>query len=126
MCSSDLGAVRQQVPVLAANLVASLERRPLPARYDGYTVCPLITGYGSLMMAEFDYRQIPISSFLVDPTRERWSLWLVKTRLLPWLYWNRMLRGAPHEAAWLQPLAPLAHALRLDHRPPPLERSVSP
>ena len=123
--SKTAGAVRQQVPVLAANLVASLERRPLTARYDGYTVCPLITGYGAVMMAEFDYRQIPISSFLVDPTRERWSLWLLKTRLLPWIYWNRMLRGAPHEAAWLRPLAPLAQALRLDHRPPPLERPLS-
>ena len=45
-----------------------LEGRPLEARYDGYTVCPLITGYGSVVMAEFDYRQQPISSFLVKPT----------------------------------------------------------
>lgn len=36
------------------------------------------------MMAEFDYGQTPFRSFLVDPTRERWSMWLVKTRLLPW------------------------------------------
>lgn len=115
--SKTAGAVRQQVPVVASNLLSARDQQPLRARYDGYTVCPLITGYGSVMMAEFDYGQTPVSSFLVDPTRERWSMWLVKTRLLPWLYWNRMLPGAPHEGACLRPLAPLVHALGLDHRP---------
>jgi sulfide:quinone oxidoreductase len=85
-------------------------------RYDGYTVCPLITGYGSVVMVEFDYSQQPISSFLFDPTKERWRMWLMKTRLLPWLYWNRMLPGLPHEGRYLRPLAPLAHALWLNYR----------
>lgn len=115
--SKTAGAVRSEAPVVAANLLAFLEGRPLEARYDGYTVCPLITGYGSVVMAEFDYSQEPVSSFLVDPTRERWSLWLMKTRLLPWLYWNRMLPGHPHEGRYLRPLAPLVHALGLDYRP---------
>lgn len=114
--SKTAGAVRGEAPVAAAHVLAELEGRPLEARYDGYTVCPLITGYGSVVMAEFDYRQQPISSFLVDPTKERWSLWLMKTRLLPWLYWNRMLPGLPHEGRYLRPLAPVAHALRLDYR----------
>jgi sulfide:quinone oxidoreductase len=116
--SKTAGAVRGQAPVTAANVLAYLEDRPLQARYDGYTVCPLITGYGRVVMAEFDYRQQPVSSFLVDPTKERWSMWLLKTRLLPWLYWNRMLRGLPHEGGHLRPLAPLVHALRLDYREP--------
>jgi sulfide:quinone oxidoreductase len=78
----------------------------------------LITGYDNVVMAEFDYSQQPISSFLVDPTRERWSMWLMKTKLLPWLYWNRMLKGLPHESRYLKPLAPLVRALRLDYREP--------
>ncbi len=110
------GAARGEAAVVAANVLALLEGRPLEARYDGYSVCPLITGYGKVVMAEFDYSQKPVSSFLVDPTRERWSMWLLKTRMLPWLYWNRMLRGLPHEGRLLRPLAPLAHALRLDYR----------
>lgn len=114
--SKTAGAVRAEAPVVAANVLAQLHGRPLPARYDGYTVCPLITGYGRVVMAEFDYSQQPVSSFLVDPTRERWSMWLVKTRLLPWLYWNRMLPGEPHEGRLLQPLQPLVHALALDYR----------
>ncbi|MEB3302410.1 MAG: FAD/NAD(P)-binding oxidoreductase [Cyanobacteriota bacterium] len=116
--SKTAGAVRMQAPVTVANVLAFLEGRPLEARYDGYTVCPLITGYGSVVMAEFDYNQQPVSSFLVDPTRERWSMWLLKTRVLPWLYWHRMLLGLPHEGRHLQRLAPLARLLRLNYREP--------
>ncbi len=112
-------AARVAAPVTAANLLAQLEGRPLSARYDGYSVCPIPTGYGNVVMAEFDYSGQPVSSFLVDPTRERWSLWLLKTRLLPWLYWHRVLRGLPHEGRYLKPLAPLVHWLRLDYRPRP-------
>jgi sulfide:quinone oxidoreductase len=116
--SRTAGAVRGEAPVTAANVLAYLDGLPLKAHYDGYTVCPLITGYGSVVMAEFDYTQKPVSSFLVDPTKERWSMWLMKTRLLPWLYWNRMIKGFPHEGAFLKPWAPLIHLLRLDYREP--------
>ncbi|MFN9569587.1 MAG: NAD(P)/FAD-dependent oxidoreductase, partial [Cyanobacteriota bacterium] len=116
--SQSSGAVRMQAPVTVANVLSFLEGRPLEAHYDGYTVCPLITGYGSVVMAEFDYHQQPVSSFLVDPTRERWSMWLLKTRVLPWLYWHRMLLGLPHEGRHLQHLAPLVRLLRLNYREP--------
>ncbi len=114
--SKTAGAVRGEAPVLVANLLAQLAGRPLTARYDGYSVCPLITGYDTVVMAEFDYDLEPVSSFLVDPTRERWSMWLVKTKLLPWIYWNRMLKGRPHESRFLKPLEPLARLLGLTRR----------
>jgi len=116
--SKTAGAVRGEAPVTAANVIAFLEGRPLTAHYDGYTVCPLITGYNNVVMAEFDYSQQPISSFLVDPTKERWSMWLMKTKMLPWLYWNRMIQGLPHESRYLKPFAPLVHLLGLDYREP--------
>ena len=116
--SKTAGAVRGEAPVTAANVLAFLDGRPLQAHYDGYTVCPLITGYNNVVMAEFDYSQQPISSFLVDPTKERWSMWLMKTKMLPWLYWNRMLKGLPHESRYLKPFAPLVRLLRLDYREP--------
>jgi sulfide:quinone oxidoreductase len=28
-------------------------------------------------------------------------MWVVKKDLLPWLYWNRMLRGQPHERRYM-------------------------
>jgi sulfide:quinone oxidoreductase len=99
--SKTAAAVRGQAPVLVTNLLAQLDGQPLAARYDGYSCCPLITGYGKTIMAEFNYEQQPVPSFPLDPTQERWSMWVVKTRVLPWLYWNRMLRGQPHERRYM-------------------------
>jgi len=117
--SKTAGAVRGEAPVLVANLLSQLDGKPLQARYDGYSVCPLITGYGRVVMAEFDYDLQPVSSFQIDPTRERWSMWLMKTRGLPWIYWNRMLKGQPHESRYLKPFKPLAKALGLAYKGEP-------
>jgi sulfide:quinone oxidoreductase len=48
-------------------------------------------------MAEFDYRNLPMSTFSQDPREERYSMWLMKRYVLPWVYWNRMLKGQPFE-----------------------------
>ena len=105
--AKSLAAIRGQAPVLVANLLAQLDGRPLEAHYDGYTACPLITSFHSVVMAEFDYNLQPVSSFLVDPTQERWSMWLVETRVFPWVYWHRVLKGRLHESRFMKPLAPL-------------------
>lgn len=86
-------AVRKQAPVAAQNLVAAMDGKPLTARYDGYTSCPLVTGYKSLIMAEFDYDQKPEETFPIDQGKERYSMYLVKKYVLPRLYWNFMLKG---------------------------------
>ncbi len=99
--SKTAAAVRGQAPVLVANLLAHLDGQPLAARYDGYACCPLITGYGRVIMAEFNYDAQPVPSFPLDPTQERWSMWVVKKDVLPWIYWNRMLKGAPHERRFM-------------------------
>lgn len=86
-------AVRHQVPVLLANLLAARAQRELPARYDGYTACPIVTGYGKLVLAEFDYDLTPKETFPFDQSKERRSMYLLKKRGLPLLYWQGMLRG---------------------------------
>jgi sulfide:quinone oxidoreductase len=86
-------AVRHQALVVAANLAAAAASRPLPALYDGYTACPVVTGYGRLVMAEFDYELRPRESFPFDQSKERFSMYLVKRYGLPLLYWHGMLRG---------------------------------
>jgi sulfide:quinone oxidoreductase len=86
-------AIRKQAPVLAANLVAHMAGKPMTKRYDGYTSCPLVTGYDSLVMAEFDYDGNPAETFPIDQSKERYSMYLVKKYLLPRLYWFGMLRG---------------------------------
>jgi sulfide:quinone oxidoreductase len=86
-------AIRKQSPVVATNLVSLIQGQPLGKKYDGYTSCPLVTGYDSLVMAEFDYDGKPTETFPIDQSKERYSMYLVKKYLLPRLYWHGMLRG---------------------------------
>ncbi|MCF8566098.1 NAD(P)/FAD-dependent oxidoreductase [Alicyclobacillus tolerans] len=86
-------AIRKQAPVLAANLLATMQEKPLTARYNGYTSCPLVTGYGRLVLAEFDYDNNPAETFPFDQSKERFSMYVLKKNMLPVLYWNGMLKG---------------------------------
>ena len=86
-------AIRKQAPVVVRNLRAAMAGKPLTATYDGYTSCPVVTGYGRLILAEFDYNQQPAETFPFDQSKQRWSMWLLKKYLLPVLYWQGMLKG---------------------------------
>ena len=86
-------AIRKQAPVLVDNLMAFREGKTLSASYDGYASCPLVTGYGKLILAEFDYDGNPCESFPFDQSRERYSMYAMKAYALPEAYWNGMLRG---------------------------------
>ena len=94
-------AVRQQAPVVVRNLLATLDGAAQDAAYDGYGSCPLITAYGRVVLAEFAYGGAVTPSFPLDPRIPRYSAWLLKTRFLPTLYWNWMLKGSeidiPHK-----------------------------
>jgi len=86
-------AVHKQGPVLAQNLMAVRRGGEPEASYDGYTSCPLVTGYGRLILAEFDYDKNPEESFPFDQGRERYSMYALKAHVLPRFYWHGMLRG---------------------------------
>ncbi len=86
-------AIRKQAPVLVENLLAARRGEALRGHYDGYASCPLVTGYGKLILAEFDYDGKPAESFPFDQAEERYSMYALKTYGLPDLYWNGMLRG---------------------------------
>ena len=86
-------AIRKQAPTVATNVLDVLAGREPSARYDGYTSCPLVTGYGSLVLAEFDYDAKPQETFPFDQGKERRSMYLLKRWVLPALYWHGMLRG---------------------------------
>ncbi|MGM0533901.1 MAG: NAD(P)/FAD-dependent oxidoreductase [Campylobacterota bacterium] len=87
------GSARKQYDVLCQNLVAHMEGSEMPAQYDGYTVCPLITGLGTVMLAEFDWSKKPTPSFPLDPTKERWIYWLLKVYMLKPMTQYGMLAG---------------------------------
>jgi sulfide:quinone oxidoreductase len=86
-------AIRKQAPVLVENLLAAMANKALTGSYTGYTSCPLVTGYGKLVLAEFDYNNQPMETFPFDQSKERWSMYQLKRRVLPWLYWNKILDG---------------------------------
>ncbi len=86
-------AIRKQAPVLVQNILAMIQSQKLEGKYTGYTSCPLVTGYGKLVLAEFDYNNNPMETFPFDQSKERWSMYQLKKRVLPWLYWNKILTG---------------------------------
>jgi sulfide:quinone oxidoreductase len=86
-------AIRKQAPVTAENLLAVMDGGDPTASYDGYTSCPLVTGFGKLILAEFDYTNTPKESFPFDQGQERYSMYALKAYALPEMYWNGMLRG---------------------------------
>lgn len=100
-CSSPnaktAAAVRKQIVVVAENLLAVRSGRALPTKYDGYGSCPLTVEKGRIVLAEFGFGGKLLPTFPLDPTVPRLSSWILKKNILPWVYWNLMLKG--HE--WL-------------------------
>lgn len=92
-CSKTGAAIRKQVPVVVSNVLAVINQQKPVAEYTGYSACPIPTQYGKLMLAEFDYTNTPKMTFPFDQAKPRWTMWILKTKVLPWLYWNKILKG---------------------------------
>jgi len=92
-CSKTGAAIRKQAPVVVENLLATMNNKVATAQYTGYSACPIPTQYGKLMLAEFDYTNTPKMTFPFDQAKPRWLMWILKTKVLPWLYWNKILKG---------------------------------
>lgn len=93
-------AIRKQVPIVVDNLGLLIQHNKIGTQsYNGYSSCPLVTDYGKMVLAEFDYH----NNFTPDPklkqllikdsSKEHWRLWMLKKFMLPYLYWNKMLKG---------------------------------
>lgn len=87
-------AIRKQAPVVAENLLRTMASQEPTAQYDGYASCPITTARDKMLLCEFDYEMQPKPSFpLIDTTKERKDMWLLKKYGLPKLYWHLMLPG---------------------------------
>ena len=93
-------AIRKQVPVVMANILHLIKDNHLGKKiYEGYSSCPLVTGYGKMILAEFNYNNEftpdpKLKQMLIfDSTKEDWRLWMLKKYGLPYLYWNKMMKG---------------------------------
>lgn len=87
------GSARKQYKIVVDNMISVMGGKEPTAKYDGYTVCPLITGIGTVMMAEFNWTKKPTPSFPLDPTQERWIMWLLKVYMLKPMTIYGMLSG---------------------------------
>lgn len=93
------GSARKQYKVVVDNVVSAMDGKEPTAKYDGYTVCPLITSIGTVMLAEFNWASakpgsgVNAASFPLDPTQERWIWWLLKVYALKPMTIHGMLSG---------------------------------
>ncbi len=87
------GSARHHGPVLQDNLIAVMEGKEPTAKFDGYTVCPLKTQYGKIMLAEFNYKGKAPSFPFLDPAEPRWIWWAFDLYMLKPMYWHLMMRG---------------------------------
>lgn len=86
-------AIRKQAPVVVHNLMQAMNNDMLTNHYDGYTSCPIVTGYNKLILAEFDYNKKTQETMPFNQAKERRSMYIFKKDLLPRMYWYGMLKG---------------------------------
>lgn len=93
-------ACRKQAPIIIENILRMKKGQDLsPHIYNGYSSCPLVTGYGKMVLAEFNYKNEftpdpKLKQLLVfDSSKEHWRLWILKKYILPYLYWHKIVKG---------------------------------
>ncbi len=100
-------AARAQAPVVAVNLLQHAGRQQYISHYNGYGSCPLTVERGKIVLAEFGYggKLLPsFPSWILNGTRPTSLAWILKANMLPWIYWNAMLKGRE----WMVKPAPAA------------------
>ena len=90
-------AARKQAPIVAHNLLKDMGvLKANDAIYDGYGSCPLTVERGRIVLAEFGYGGKLLPSFpkwFIDGQKPSKLAWLLKERMLPFVYWKAMLKG---------------------------------
>ena len=108
-------AVRKQAPVVAENIIMALSGESPRAVYNGYGSCPLTVERGKIVLAEFGYGGKLLPSFpkwMLDGTQPSTLAWMLKEKLLPWLYFDVMLEGREWLAApEVLPMSPTKQAV---------------
>jgi sulfide:quinone oxidoreductase len=61
-------------------------------QYDGYTSCPLVTGVGKCILAEFDFDGKPLETLPIDQGKESRLAYILKKDVLPSMYWNMLIK----------------------------------
>lgn len=85
--SKTASGARKQAKILTNRMKAHIRGGEPKATYDGHIICPILTRYGRVMFAEFNYTES------ISPGIESYINWVIKVHTLRPLYWNLMLKG---------------------------------
>ena len=86
------GSAQAQAVIIQDNLAAAIENNPLPMTYNGYTVSPIKTKYGEVLLAEFNEKKA-LPTFWVNPYKPRWIWWELDLHVMKTTYFSLMMRG---------------------------------
>uniref|UniRef100_A0A671W9J8 Sulfide:quinone oxidoreductase, mitochondrial n=1 Tax=Sparus aurata TaxID=8175 RepID=A0A671W9J8_SPAAU len=86
-------AVAAESGILNRTISKILKNEKPDKKYDGYTSCPLVTSYNTVILAEFDYTGQPLETFPINQAKERRIMYHMKADFMPHLYWHGLLRG---------------------------------
>lgn len=102
--SKTAASVAAQSQVVYKNMLAVMNGVKPQQVFDGYASCPLVTGYNSCILAEFDYSLTPLETFPIDQSKERYSMLIMKRDIMPPLYWYLLLNGLWNGPAFFRKL----------------------
>ncbi|KAI8591945.1 sulfide:quinone oxidoreductase [Geranomyces variabilis] len=94
--SKTAAAAAAQSGVTADNLLRAIKADSATAfsAYNGYTSCPLITGKGKLILAEFSgYTGKPMETFPFNQAHESAFSYYLTSDVIPSIYWQGQVKG---------------------------------
>jgi len=95
--SKTAAAISAQQPVVAGNILSRISGREIREKYDGYTSCPLVVGWNTLIFAEFagpGYGNHRMETFpFLSQTKPSRLLYYLKKDWMPLIYWQGLLKG---------------------------------
>lgn len=91
--SKTAASVAAQSKIVHNNMSSVMAGNEPKMVYNGYASCPLVTGYSSCILAEFDYNLTPTETFPFSQDREMYIMYIMKKDIMPPLYWKLMLNG---------------------------------
>ncbi|MCF6309985.1 MAG: FAD-dependent oxidoreductase [Sulfurimonas sp.] len=86
------GSVQKQGVIIQDNIASEIEGQKLLREYDGYTIAPIKTKFGEIILAEFNEERV-FSRFGLSPYKPRWLWWELDLHLVKNAYFSLMMRG---------------------------------
>jgi sulfide:quinone oxidoreductase len=100
--ASKAGAVTHfEMEPVVENILAQIQGKPLPGKFDGHANCYIETGYNKAALIDFSYDVEPLPGTyplpIVGPFKLLGESWInhMGKLFFRWMYWNLLLPGRP-------------------------------